>query len=47
MITRPEFLHADVGDAHPRGYSPMDMRVGAHFAHRGDDELIELEESLD
>ena len=40
-------MHANVGDAHPRGSSPMDRREGARFVHRGDDELMELEENLD
>ena len=40
-------LHENVGDARPGGSSPMDRQAGAHFVHRGNDELTKLEENLD
>ena len=38
--------HVDVGLERPRGSSPVDIWEGAYFFHRGDDEMIELEDKI-
>ena len=46
IVTRPRYLHADVGVARPGGSSPLDKRTGAHFVPQGDDMIGELEENI-
>ena len=46
-MTRPIFLHAYVGVARPRGASPLEMQVRAHFMPQGGDITGELEENLE
>ena len=44
---RTWILNADVGVTRPGGSFPMDKRARARIVHRGDDELMEIEENLD
>ena len=46
-MTRPIFLHADVGAVRPGGASPLDRRARACFVPQGDDITGELEENLE
>ena len=46
-MTRPVCLHAYVGEASPRGASPLYRRARAHFVPQGDDITGELEENLE
>ena len=47
VVTRPKYLHTDVGVARPGGSSPLDRREGARFVPQGDDMMGELEENLE
>ena len=46
-MTRLVCLHADVGAVRPRGASPLDRRVEAHFVPQGDDITGDLENNLE